>query len=406
MSIDSKTLNSAYTCEHTDFREAFECFQEAYFSLAESHQHLELWVTELARELELVRRDQVSQEEDNARLSSRITNLLQALPAGVVILDGEGQIRDCNAAAADLLGEIRAGQIWRDVVAESFAPRWDDGHDITLKSGRRVNIATQALHGEPGQILLIKDVTETRALHEELNRHRRLASMGEMAAALAHQIRTPLASAILYLSNVRLGRGDESRRQKCVEQSLERLQHLERLVADMLLYARGGAFETAEVAVSTLLEQLSDEVTPDSQGQTFRVEVSDASQGALIRGNRDALLSALRNLVDNARQACVGEGDLRIHAESTDGDMVVIRFSDSGPGVPENLRETIFEPFFTTRMGGSGLGLAVTQAVVRAHGGEITLECGVERGSVFVVRLPGLGDSSVQGVVVEDAVRS
>jgi two-component system sensor histidine kinase FlrB len=112
-----------------------------------------------------------------------------------------------------------------------------------------------------------------------------------------------------------------------------------------------------------------------------------------VRGNRDALASALHNLIDNARQACGGNGSMMIEAVTEGSEMAVLRFTDDGPGIPPNLRETIFEPFFTTRMGGSGLGLAVTQAVVRAHGGEITLESPNGTGTTFVVRLPLQGAS-------------
>ncbi|MGQ0658920.1 MAG: sensor histidine kinase [Chromatiales bacterium] len=373
-----------------DMRVAFECFREAYFGLAESHQHLEQWVTDLARELEISQRAQSVQEEGRKRLSARLSNLLQALPAGVVVLDGEGRISECNAAARDLLGALTTGQVWRDAAAEVFAPRWDDGHDISLKNGRRVNISTQPLEGEDGQILLIKDVTGTRGLLEELNRHRRLASMGEMAAALAHQIRTPLASATLYLSSLRTGRGDEAGRAKCVEQSLECLQHLERLVADMLLFARGGAFETAELPLAALLQELTADSEAQAEAGSFRIAVRDDAAGIAIRGNRDALVSALRNLIDNARQACANHGQLQIQAAPGGAETVVLRFVDDGPGIPVHLREAIFEPVFTTRMGGRGLGLAVTQAVVCAHGGEISLEDGDGRGSTFTVRLPAL----------------
>jgi Ca2+:H+ antiporter len=122
-----------------------------------------------------------------------------------------------------------------------------------------------------------------------------------MAAALAHQVRTPLASAILYLSNVRLGRGDEALRQKCTEQALSRLQHLEGLVADMLLFARGGAFEATELSIADLLsEVVRDSNEHDNDANTFTVEIIDATGAARTHGNRDALASALRNLVDNA----------------------------------------------------------------------------------------------------------
>ena len=354
MGADRNITQSEYVCRQTDIREAFESFQEAYRNLADSHQHLEQWVSELALALDDARRGNTTLESGQARAASRLANILQAMPAGVLILDGEGRIQEFNSVAREMLMGVSAGRQWREVVAESFTPRWDDGHDITLKGGLRANISTHALEGEPGQIVLIKDVTQTRGLQDELNRHRRLASMGEMAAALAHQVRTPLASAILYLSNVRMGRGDEALRQKCVDHALDRLQHLERLVADMLLFARGNTFDTADVRLDELLQELTTEAADVDTSVDFRIEVIDATGGVVLRGNRDALASALRNLIDNARQACEGAGSICIEAVM-EGDTLALRFTDDGPGIPENLRETIFEPFFTTRIGGSGL---------------------------------------------------
>lgn len=385
MIAENKYLDSGYVARHTDLRDAFTSVQQAYYELAESHQQLERWVDELTHAHEQALSSQSECEDAQSRAEMRLANLLQALPAGVVILDSDGAVREFNSTAAELLVNLARGRLWRDMIEDSFAPRWDDGHDITLQCGRRVNIATQALAGEPGQIIMLKDVTETRALQDELNRHRRLASMGEMAAALAHQVRTPLASAILYLSNVRMGRGDEALRQKCVEQALSRLQHLEGLVADMLLFARGGAFDGAELSTADLLREV---VHQDGENAGFTVEVIDATGAARLRGNRDALASALRNLIDNARQACNGEGHMLVEAVLGNDEQMTIRFTDDGPGIPENLRETIFEPFFTTRMGGSGLGLAVTQAVVRAHGGDVQLDAGARQGSSFIVTLP------------------
>lgn len=385
MGADKKVSQAGYVCRQADLGEAFATFQEGYFELAESHEHVKGWASGLSRQLELARHELSLRETERTRAEARLDDILQALPAGVLILDAEGQVREFNAVAASMLTGVDAGCLWRDIVSASFAPRWDDGHDITLKNGRRVNLSTQALQGEPGQIVLITDVTETRGLQDELSRHRRLASMGEMAAALAHQIRTPLASAILYLSNVRLGRGDEALRGKCVDQAFDRLQHLERLVADMLLFARGGAFDATEVSLADLLQDLSAEGPNASE---FHVDLIDAAPGTTVRGNRDALASALGNLVDNARQACNGNGSMCIEAVMEGAATLALRFTDDGPGVPGDLRETIFEPFFTTRMGGSGLGLAVTQAVVRAHGGEISLEDAGGQGSAFVVRLP------------------
>jgi len=377
-------------------RVAFKHFEQVSVDLADSYRQLEGRVVDLTRELEAARSERMLQLAETERLAARLKNLLEALPAGVIVLDGEGRIREFNPVALELLGPLQVSELWREVASRTFAPQWDDGHDISLKSGRRVNLSTQALRGEPGQILLFKDVTETRTLQDQLSRHKRLASMGEMAAALAHQVRTPLSSAILHLSNLRRPQLDETLRARLSEQALDRLKHLERLVADMLLFARGGAFDAAEMTVDALLEGLRADLKLLPSG--FEVSLENHAGRCRIRANRDALLSALRNLIENAAHACEGQGHMAITANAEEGDRLTIRFGDDGPGIPAEARETIFEPFFTTRSQGTGLGLAVTQSVLRAHGGEIELEPQTGAGTVFTVRMPCRVGGDTEGV--------
>ena len=111
-------------------------------------------------------------------------------------------MREANPAACELLGEPLVGELWRQVIARSFAPRKDDGHEISLRDGRRLSIATRSLDAEPGQLVLLNDLTETRRLQDQLARHERLSSLGRMVASLAHQIRTPLSAAMLYAGHL------------------------------------------------------------------------------------------------------------------------------------------------------------------------------------------------------------
>ena len=111
-----------------------------------------------------------------------------------------------------------------------------------------------------GQLILLKEVTETRQLQQQLGRLKRVSAMGEMASSLAHQIRTPLSSALLYASNIQHSMLDTSRRKRFTGKLIERLQHLEKLVEDMLLFARGGNFDAKQQALDGLLQQFHDSV--------------------------------------------------------------------------------------------------------------------------------------------------
>lgn len=323
---------------------------------------------------------------ERERLANRFVHLLAALPAGVVVINGDGIVQEANDAAEALLGAPLLGESWGEVIARAFAPRAGDGCEISLRDGRRVSVATQALTPEPGQIVLLTDMTATRELQERLARHERLSAMGEMAASLAHQIRTPLASALLYVSHLSNPKSSEPERARVAERIRERLRHLEHLVGDMLLFARGGTSVTEPLAVADLMEGFQQAIEAPLKRHGCIVEISSDATGTLY-ANREALLGAFLNLAVNAMQACGQGGRLAVTAVR-EADQLRLVFSDSGPGVAPAVAARIFEPFFTTRSDGNGLGLAVVQAVVRAHRGEIELQSQPGAGAHFIVRLP------------------
>ena len=136
------------------------------------------------------------------RQSKRLERLLQVMPAGVIVIDGTGVVRQANTLAKTLLGEPLENELWRNIIARSFKPRADDGHEVSLHDGRRVKLSITPLIEEPGQLIVITDLTETRQLQARISHMQRLSSLGKMVASLAHQIRTPLSAALLYASNL------------------------------------------------------------------------------------------------------------------------------------------------------------------------------------------------------------
>jgi two-component system sensor histidine kinase FlrB len=370
-----------------ELEDAFAVFNQLSAELADSYRTLEQRTERLTAELAEARTERSRQLAEKERLATRLQNLLNALPAGVVVIDGGGRVQDCNPAARDLLGEPLAGAAWRDVIDRAFAPRSDDGHDVSLCDGRRVNISTCPLGSEPGQILLLHDVTETRAMQARLSRHVRLSAMGEVVAKLAHQIRTPLAAALLYVSHLTRPQLEFEERRRLAEKILGRLRHLEGMVSDMLAFARGGGSGAHEFSVGELLEQVRCTVEPLLAAGGCRMEIVDAAVDARLRGNREAVSGALQNLVANAIQAC-GRGGRIVLESAANGDRLRLMVHDNGPGIPVELRERIFEPFFTTRNEGTGLGLAVVQAVARAHDGVACVDAGPGGGSTFALELP------------------
>ena len=385
------TTNNANTQQ---LCEAFAEFEDASKQLSSFYTNLEREVAVLSSELCASRAGQARELQKKERLAARLNALLDALPGGVVVLDQHGLVQEFNPAASELLGPIVGGDAWHSIVSRAFAPRWDDGHDLSLSDGRRVNIATQALAGEPGQILLIKDVTETRVLQDQLAHHKRLSAKTEMAAAMAHQIRTPLAAALLNVGNVRRGRSDVDR-ERAVERSLQSLRKLERLVDEMLLFARGGQLAVAAVAVGDLMAAVECAAREAFNVSGFTLEFAPLRGQGRVYANLAALTSVSLNLIDNACHACRGQGHIAVTAGIVDGQLC-LAFQDDGPGISQAQTAAIFEPFFTTRANGTGLGLAVARAVALAHAGQLTLVEGAQTGACFLMTLPLIGPSSTR----------
>ncbi len=329
------------------------------------------------------------QLDDDQRAASRLNHLMQLLPAGLVVLDEAGVVVEANPQAIELLQGPLLGQPWRAVIHRAFAPQADDGHEISLKNGRRVRLATRALDPEPGQLLMLTDLTETRQLQQNLSHLQRLSALGKMAASLAHQIRTPLSAALLYAANLGNKNLDEAGRSRFQDKLMARLGELEQRVNDLLLFARGGHTQAQE-RVSSL--QLFERLATSCEAVLERRQATmdcHCPEPVWLHANPDALVSAMQNLVNNALEAGATALRLKAHRE---GGFVALTLLDNGKGMSAQEQARVLTPFFTTKANGTGLGLAVVQSVCRAHGGRLELQSVPGQGSGFTLMLPGEHD--------------
>ncbi|MGB1239043.1 MAG: histidine kinase dimerization/phospho-acceptor domain-containing protein, partial [Pseudomonadales bacterium] len=177
-------------------------------------------------------------EVEPSKADDRFKQLIEIMPAGVVVIDGQGVIEQCNPAAQELLAEQLLGSLWRDVARRCFMPREDDGYEISLQDGRRISIQTRALSDFRGQLVLLNDVTQTREIQAQQAQSIRLAEMGKMTASLAHQIRTPLSAAVLYTDNLITGNLCNERGVAFAAKVKGRLKNIERQISDMLMFSR------------------------------------------------------------------------------------------------------------------------------------------------------------------------
>jgi two-component system sensor histidine kinase FlrB len=381
-----------------DLKNAFDLFNQMSEQLADSYHLLENRVAELNEELSSLSDRRLAELAEKEKLANRLESLLNFLPGGVVVLDSSGRVSESNPAAIDLLGEPLQGELWRDVIKRSFAPRQDDGHEVSLHDGRRISIQTRNL-GADGQIILLTDQTETRRLQGELSRHERLSALGKMMGALAHQIRTPLSSAMLYAGHLCSGKLDDDRRQQFSEKILGRLNNIERQVQDMLFYVKGELALNDVISVAQLQGDLAEAMEVPLMTSESTCEWVINCREEFIQCNRDALIGALLNLVNNAIQAVERNAQLRIEFNSfpqalndsklsSEESRLWIRICDKGPGMSAELLASVGDLFVTTKAQGTGLGLSVVKAVARAHHGKFLLQSTVGKGTCASVLLP------------------
>lgn len=229
-------------------------------------------------------------------------------------------------------------------------------------------------------------LADIRGLQQEASRSQRLSSMGEMMARLAHQVRTPLSTALLYASQLKQTNLPRDQHDCFVDRLLVGLRHLDHMVNDMLVFTRGGQGGEERVDVAALLEQVQQSLQPHLDACGARWCVSGKAP-CPVQGQGEMLASVLTNLVNNALDAC-GDGACLEWQIGAAGSDLLLALQDNGPGIAEDLHEQIFDPFFTTRVNGTGLGLAVVRAVIAAHRGDIELDADYKDGARFVIRLP------------------
>jgi two-component system, sensor histidine kinase FlrB len=362
--------------------DAFEVFSHQSGLLEESYRDLQDTVEALTRQLRQEQSARLRELVKKEKLGRRMAELLETLPGAILVLDETGTVRQQNSKASELLNQPLIGCSWASIVSREIADGGSEDGNIKLRDGRWLTLSRRPLGFESGEVLLLSDITESRRISELRQRNERLTAIGEMTAEFAHQVRTPLASAMLYAGQLDTSNPNQER---IATKILTGLNDLKRMVNDMLGFAAGARADQEQVSV----RQLFDEVAESIEGQlgantTVRVSVTDPNLG--VAANKDAIKGALLNLVTNADQASDAGADILLHGHRF-GDDIHLCVTDDGPGIPADIQPRLFDAFFTTRPQGTGLGLSVVKAVVAAHNGDVSVSTS-ERGTSFTIRMP------------------
>lgn len=379
--------------------EAFALFSQASAELTTAYQALQGRVEQLTGELAATNSELRVQLAAKDALSRRLAALLAALPGGVVVLDAARRVTDTNPAANWLLGPVAPGQDWDGLVARVLRPTAAPDEFDALpaaadaaaapdqpQGARRVRLSLSVLP-DGGSIALVNDITAAHALTAQLERARRLSAMGEMAARLAHNLRTPLATALLYAGNLGRTTIPEAERSRFADRTVDSLRRVERMIQDMLRFVRGYEDAFEPFAVGELLRELAQVIEPQMARRGVDFEIVDRTEGRQMQGNRKAVAGALLNLLENALQASDSGGRVVLGA-ALNGRAMDLTVQDDGRGIDPAVMDRLFEPFFTTRSDGTGLGLAIVRGVATAHGGEALVDSRPGEGTRFTLRLP------------------
>ncbi|HEY2676452.1 MAG TPA: ATP-binding protein [Steroidobacteraceae bacterium] len=358
--------------------------QAAFLAFGSVSEQLEGAFESLRGQVAQLRTDLNDAHAGREHLAARLSALIKGLPGGVLVLGAGGEIQECNPAASELLGEPLIRQPFTAVWARAAVNPRTVGEHTELRSGRYVNLSRRGLENN-GEVVLLTDVTETHLMQVLLARQQRLLTLGELAAGLAHQIRTPLAAAMLYASQMTMPQRNPADLARCAEKTAGSLKQLDQLVNDMLAFAHGGSAREA-VSVSALLEQVAQWLRPALR-DGVRLTIRTLAPDLMVRANAPSLVSAVLNLATNALQAATGPLALELLAQRGSSGRAQIVVTDNGPGVPAPIRGRIFEPFFTTRARGNGIGLSIVKSVVDAHSGTVYL-ADSHNGARFVIELP------------------
>jgi two-component system sensor kinase FixL len=353
----------------------------------------------------------VSLEAELRASEAQWRSIIDSAVDGIVVIDAHGRIEAFNPAAVRLFGYEEHEVIGRNVNILMPSP-YHEEHDSYLAhhlatgaqkiigtgrevTGLRRDGSTFPLHLSVGKMTvggerrftgILHDLSARVRIEKQLREQTALAKLGEMAAVIAHEVKNPLAGVrgAIQIIGTRLPK--DSKDARIVTEIVSRIDALNELMKDLLLFARPPQPKVALVDVATLVTATADLLRGDPALQEVHVKVE--GEPSRVLADAELLKIVFVNLLVNAAHAMQGRGTIHVSLTSI-ADMCQIAFADEGPGIPAEVVEKIFTPFFTTKPRGSGLGLPTAKRLVEAHQGTISIACPAVGGTVVTVQLPG-----------------
>ncbi|MCC6139511.1 MAG: PAS domain S-box protein [Nitrospira sp.] len=353
-------------------------------------------------------------EQGLSQLQAFHENIVRSISSGVFTADEDGRITSFNPAAQEATGYNLAqvhGRFWREVFnwhsdRPLDAPDEGAAHmrfevECLRADGNRLvlgmTLSPLQEHGKrTGMVGVFKDLTQIRDLEEEMRRKDWMASLGEMSAGMAHEIRNPLGALAGAMQMLRKDLPADETSQRLMDIAIREAMRLNTIITEFLQYARPPALNLAEHDLNKLLAETLDLVQHEARTRVnICIEAKPSREALVGQVDQNQLKQVFWNLATNAFDAMEKGGHLTIatgcrpiDVGGHKGDVIEISFQDTGEGISKKNLDNIFLPFFTTKKQGSGLGLAAVHRIVDLHGGWIKVESKEHEGSRFVVCLP------------------
>ena len=329
---------------------------------------------------------------------------------GIIVIDAYGRVEAFNPAAERLFG-YAADEVLGHNVDMLMPSPYREEHDSYLArylatgrakiigigrdvQGRRKDGSTFPLHLSVGQITIdgerrftgiLHDLSARVGLEEQLREQATLAKLGEMAAVIAHEVKNPLAGIRGAIQVIASRSAPDAMPAPILKEIVIRIDALDQMMKDLLLFARPPKPNRVRTEVVPLVESTAGLLSQDPALRELDIEV--VGDAPPVSADQDMLRIVFQNLMINSAHAMQGKGTIRVGVGAVDS-ACQITFTDSGPGIPADIRDKIFTPFFTTKSRGSGLGLPTTKRLVEAHGGRVAVECPPTGGTTILVSLP------------------
>lgn len=352
-------------------------------------------------------------------LTYYLNSILSHISQGLLFITLDGNVTTCNAAAEEMLGienqkvmflpfsdnfrDDLFGFSMKEALSKKNAPKKSFIFFESAQGRRELEVEstfvfqkdTGLIFSQPlaadslqGLIILIRDVTDLHRLQNLANRNDRMKALGEMAAMVAHEVRNPLGGIKGYASLLQRDLKNQPDLQQLAGYIIEGTDNLNRLVTNVLNYARPLQISIETTDLVTVLKEITNHVQADmSLDARIHLVLNFTVETLPVPIDVQLFKSAVLNLIVNAVQAMPDGGNITLSL-SKDKEHAIIKVADAGIGIPEENLKKIFTPFFTTKATGNGFGLAEVDHVIRAHGGIVEVSSKVGQGTTFTIKLP------------------